>query len=219
MNIFYHLNRCFSCRFAIKLLNAPSMEKTTETEFDLADATPALTNPSNGAITIANPNSAECEIFHLDNFLKQYNKYTFTNGIHPCDYLVTVKNNALLFVELTECIDINKAIKDKRTGNIIFPGGKNEKAQKQLESSVGLFMNDQCFQKAASAFSKKTCIFGYKIRTASGPGGIKAPKAFSRNRTIASRLTQNEGEQLSSPALESLGFTLYRIAHPYKFDI
>lgn len=222
MDIIYHLNWCFSCRFAIKLLNAPSMEKTTETEFDLADATPALTNPSNGAITIANPNSAECEIFHLDNFLKQYNKYTFTNGIHPCDCLVTVKEKSLLFVELTESKDVNnlqKAIKNKKTGNIIFPGGKNEKAQKQLESSVGLFMKDQCFQQAASAFSKKTCIFGYKIRTASGPGGIKAPKAFSRNRTIASQLTQNKGEQLSSPALESLGFTLYRIAHPYKIQI
>lgn len=219
MDIIYHLNWCFSCRFAIKLLNAPSMEKTTETEFDLADATPALTNPSNGAITIANPNSAECEIFHLDNFFKQYNKYTFTNGIHPCDYLVTVKNNALLFVELTECIDINKAIKDKRTGNVIFGGGKNEKAQTQLATTLGLFMKDPCFQQAASAYPQKKCIFGYKIRTAPGPAGVKAPSTFSRNRVIASQLTQNKGEQLSNPAIETLGFTLYRIAHPYKFDI
>ena len=219
MNIFYHLNRCFSCRFDVKLLNAPSMEKTTETEFDLADATPALTNPSNGAITIANPNSAECEIFHLDNFLKQYNKYTFTNGIHPCDYLVTVKNNALLFVELTECIDINKAIKDKKTGNVIFAGGKNEKAQTQLETTLCLFMSDPCFQQAASAYPQKKCIFGYKIRTAPGPAGVKAPSTFSRNRVIASQLTQNKGEQLSNPAIESLGFNLYRIAHPYKIQI
>lgn len=222
MNIFYHLNRCFSCRFDVKLLNHPSVEKTTDAQFDLVDATPAITNPGNGAVTIANPNSAICEIFHLDGFLKQYNKYAFTNGINPCDYLVTVKEKSLLFVELTESNDVNnlqKAIKNKKTGNIIFPGGKNEKAQKQLESSVGLFMKDQCFQQAASAFSKKTCIFGYKICTASGPGGVKAPKVFSRSRTIASQLTQNKGEQLSSPVLETLGFSLYRIAHPYKFDI
>lgn len=219
MNIFYHLNRCFSCRFDVKLLNHPSVEKTTDAQFDLVDATPAITNPGNGAVTIANPNSAVCEIFHLDGFLKQYNKYAFTNGINPCDYLVTVKEKSLLFVELTECIDINKAIKDKRTGNVIFAGGKNEKAQTQLESTAGLFMEDPCFQQAASAFPKKICIFGYKIRTAPGPGGITAPTTFNRHRSIASRLTQNEGEQLSSPALESLGFTLYRIAHPYKFDI
>lgn len=90
MNIFYHLNRCFSCRFDVKLLNHPSVEKTTDAQFDLVDATPAITNPGNGAVTIANPNSAVCEIFHLDGFLKQYNKYAFTNGINPCDYLVTV---------------------------------------------------------------------------------------------------------------------------------
>lgn len=101
MNIFYHLNRCFSCRFDVKLLNHPSVEKTTDAQFDLVDATPAITNPGNGAVTIANPNSAVCEIFHLDGFLKQYNKYAFTNGINPCDYLVTVENKSLLFAELT----------------------------------------------------------------------------------------------------------------------
>lgn len=222
MNIFYHLNRCFSCRFDVKLLNHPSVEKTTDAQFDLVDATPAITNPGNGAVTIANPNSAVCEIFHLDGFLKQYNKYAFTNGINPCDYLVTVENKSLLFAELTESKDMDtlqKAIKDKKTGDVRFAGGKNEKAQKQLESTAGLFMEDPCFQQAASAFPKKICIFGYKIRTAPGPGGITAPTTFNRHRSIASRLTQNEGEQLSSPALESLGFTLYIIAHPYKIQI
>lgn len=107
--------------------------KTTDAQFDLVDATPAITNPGNGAVTIANPNSAVCEIFHLDNFLKQYNKYTFTNGIHPCDYLVTVKNNALLFVELTECIDINKAIKDKRTGNVILQVARMRKHRRNSQ--------------------------------------------------------------------------------------
>lgn len=222
MNIFYHLNRCFSCRFTIKLLNPPSVEKTTDAQFDLVDATPAITNPGNGAVTIANPNSAVCEIFHLDGFLKQYNKYAFTNGINPCDYLVTVENKSLLFAELTESKDMDtlqKAIKDKKTGDVRFAGGKNEKAQKQLESTAGLFMEDPCFQQTASAFPKKICIFGYKIRTAPGPAGVKAPSTFSRNRVIASQLTQNKGEQLSSPVLETLGFSLYRIAHPYKFDI
>lgn len=222
MNIFYHLNRCFSCRFDVKLLNHPSVEKTTDAQFDLVDATPAITNPGNGAVTIANPNSAVCEIFHLDGFLRQYNKYAFTNGINPCDYLVTVKEKSLLFVELTESKDVNnlqKAIKNKKTGNIIFPGGKNEKAQTQLETTLCLFMSDPCFQQAASAYPQKKCIFGYKIRTAPGPAGVKAPSTFSRNRVIASQLTQNKGEQLSNPAIESLGFNLYRIAHPYKIQI
>ena len=215
MNIFYHLNRCFSCRFDVKLLNHPSVEKTTDAQFDLVDATPAITNPGNGAVTIANPNSAVCEIFHLDGFLKQYNKYAFTNGINPCDYLVTVKEKSLLFVELTESNDVNnlqKAIKNKKTGNIIFPGGKNEKAQKQLESSVGLFMKDQCFQQAASAFSKKTCIFGYKIRTS----GSKSEVSKSINRLlddIKDKKEQNLIETVSLRAMQKARYSTVNIGH------
>lgn len=199
---------------------------TSEVDFDLVDMSSpiALQLQGKGAISLHNDHG-EFSVIHYEDFIDQCKKpRSFYEGRKKCDYLLThtdSKHTAML-VEITSALGntdpLRAPIRNKKTGEVLYEGGKFEKCEEQLYQSLHDLKLVSTISSKLDAYQQRICMMAYVINPYTDPNLLRR-KPFLRYLHIEARATADKGAVLSSPKIESLGFEYRRIEHSNVFAI
>lgn len=107
----------------------------------------------------------------------------------------------------------------KRDKNILYPGGKYEKAEVQLLETLKTLKDVACIKAFIDKYQRKVCLMSYEIKTIQKGEIPDARNAFSRYKQVESRVTGENGAILEHPAINAEGFEYRRISHTYPFKL
>ena len=117
--------------------------------FDLDDEQGSISfvkEPGQGKLSF-NANCEQIEVVAYDAFFKQIRKpRAFVESHKHCDFLIVSDESAtnILLVEITSALggtfNLRKPILNKKTGKVLFSGGKYEKVENQLTDSLSTLM-------------------------------------------------------------------------------
>lgn len=199
---------------------------TAEVDFDLVDMSSpiALQLQGKGAISLHNDHG-ELSVIHYEDFIDQCKKpRSFYEGRKKCDYLFThtdSKHTAML-VEITSALGntdpLRAPIRNKKTGEVLYEGGKFEKCEDQLYQSLRDLKLVSTIASKLDAYQQRICMMAYVINPYTDPNLLRR-KPFLRYLHIEARATADKGAVLPSPKIESLGFEYRRIEHSHVFSI
>lgn len=200
-------------------------EITDSVDFDLKDDFPIEILPLGiGQLSIHNE-KGNLEIIHYENFVNQCKRpASFLRRRSKCDFILTSIDNheIVLLIEMTSALgsiaNLQKAIIREADGATVFPGGKFEKCEFQLYSSLRDLMEVQSISEVLNAYAKRICLMAYKIEPYSDTSIIHT-RPYSRYLQIESKATSNNGAIIPCPSIEALGFEYRRIEHPYVFSL
>lgn len=204
------------------------VQQTTERQFDLDDMqSPFCLKPfGDGALSFIN-NNEKLEIVNYENFVEQCKKpISFWEGRKRCDYVMCSTNviekehSHVILAELTSTLgtidNLRKPIHNKR-GEVIFEGGKYEKAEIQLADSLSTLMAVPKIKKLFESMRSKQCILAYKVTPYKNP--VKRMlHPMQRYLSIEAAETRENGAILANKTINDNGFTFRRINHevPYR---
>lgn len=200
-------------------------EITDSVDFDLKDGFLIEILPLGmGQLSIHNE-KGNLEIIHYDNFVNQCKRpASFLRGRSKCDFILTCIDNleTVLLIEMTSVLgsvaNLQKAIVRETDGATAFPGGKFEKCEFQLYSSLRDLMYVQSILGVLNAYAKRICLMAYKIEPYRDTSIIHT-RPYSRYLQIESKATSDNGAIIPCPAIEALGFEYRRIEHSYVFSL
>jgi len=177
-----------------------------------------------GKLTITG-NKENIEVVAYDDFFKQIKKpVAFVTSHKHCDYLIvsddTMEN--FLFVELTSALggtyNLKVPIINKKTGEVIYAGGKYEKVEVQLADSLETLMTVPTIKTKIDTYLHRICLMGYKIIPyVDEIKRITHP--FQRYLAIEMAETGNNGALIHNAKIESLGFEYRRISNDAVFSL
>lgn len=129
-------------------------EITDFVDFDLKDDFPIEILPlGKGQLSIHNE-KGNLEIIHYENFVNQCKRpASFLRGRSKCDLILTCMDNreTVLLIEITSALgsiaNLQKVIIRETDGSTAFPGGKFEKCEFQLYSSLRNLMEVHLYQR------------------------------------------------------------------------
>lgn len=195
-------------------------------EFDLDDI-PGPVRPlavGAGKVTFKD-NHGELEIVNYENFINQC-KYppAFLNGRRKCDYAIVSDRSQMLLIEITSATgsvqNLIKPITNQRTGAVVFPGGKYEKAEYQLGATLQTIMQVMTISNFVNQCRLKTALMAYKVNSLSVVSTLgPIVSTYSRYLAIETRETRQNGALLSCPQIEAYGFEYRRINHNAAFHL
>ena len=174
-----------------------------------------------GKLTLTG-NTSDLLIISYEGFINQCKRpSTFLDQRKKCDYIVISDRLEILLVEITSATgsvaNLLKPILDNR-GAVMFPGGKYEKVERQLEQSLQTIMAVPSINNAIVKLHKKTALMAYRVYPSSLHSIVRTG-AYSRYLAIESNETQENGAVLSCPQIESFGFEYRRINHRSAFRV
>lgn len=106
--------------------------------------------------------------------------------------------------------------KDK---NVIYPGGKYEKAEIQLLETLRTIRAVPSISAFINRYKRKVCLMSYLIKPDQDSKVSSAQKSFGRYKLIESRETGENGALLEHPSINAEGFEFRRISHEYSFRL
>ena len=200
-------------------------EITDSVNFDLKDDFPIEILPlGRGQLSIHNE-KGNLEIIHYENFVNQCKRpASFLRGRSKCDFILTCIDNleTVLLIEITSALgsiaNLQKPIVRETDGVTAFPGGKFEKCEFQLYSSLRDLMGIQSISDVLNAYAKRICLMAYKIEPYKDCSIIHT-RPYSRYLQIESKATSDNGAIIHCPLIESLGFEYRRIEHSFVFSL
>lgn len=200
-------------------------EITDSVDFDLKDDFPIEILPLGiGQLSIHNE-KGNLEIIHYENFVNQCKRpASFLRGRSKCDFILTSIDNheIALLIEMTSALgsiaNLQKAIISEADGATVFPGGKFEKCEFQLYSSLRDLMVVQSISEVLNAYAKRIGLMAYKIEPYSDTSIIHT-RPYSRYLQIESKATSDNGAIIPCPSIEALGFEYRRIEHSYVLSL
>jgi len=187
------------------IATAPFKE-TKATYFELKDdATLIYYNVGDGIAPHKNNSNLQVKVVNYEAFHTDL-PATFRHGKKICDLVVytSLADNYFSLCELTDTAS-HRVPPFTDLGGNAFPG-KRSTAQTQLTSTLTLLSAVTDIKVFMAKFTIKRCCFFNKQATPipAGTVTITAPTTFSRVNTIT-----EEGFEMSHPAIEALGFTLF----------
>lgn len=200
--------------------------ETTEEDFDLVDmSSPIALQPrGKGSLSLHNEHG-ELSVIHYEDFIDMCRRpRSFYEGRKKCDYLLThtdSKHTAML-VEITSALgntdSLRAPIRNKKTGEVVYEGGKFEKCEEQLYQSLHDLKLVSTIASKLDAYQQRICMMAYVINPYTDSELLRR-KPFLRYLHIEARATADKVAVLSSPKIESLGFEYRRIEHFYVFKM
>lgn len=186
------------------------------TDFDLQDIDDFIVPFGTGIISFSNKSGAEIKVLSYEKFFTSLKH--FSQGKMCCDFLLYDGNNSFfILTEITSGKHLDKPI--HKNNEIVFAGGKREKAEKQLYETLKLLCGVESISNFIEKYANKVCCFGYKLVNVFDGIDIKAPIAFNKYREIESQEVGENGAIISSSHIEALGFEYRRISHDYVFEL
>lgn len=202
----------------------PAVEYNVQEEsFDIDDkSTLPIVEKSNGQVTLSNI-SGGVDVLSYEHFINGCKRPRgFANGLKRCDYVITSATNKSIvcLLEITSAVGsvsgLSIPILHSKTKAVIYPGGKYEKVQDQLESSLKTLMDVPAISSDFQQRIRKVCLMAYRIYPYTKlKDRIRHP--FMRFLGIEARETKEQGAWFSCPGIESYGFEYRRINHDYTF--
>ncbi len=113
---------------------------------------------------------------------------------------------------------LSKPILDKDK-NVIYPGGKYEKAEIQLLETLRTIRAVPSISAFINRYKRKVCLMSYLIKPDQDSKVSSAQKSFGRYKLIESRETGENGALLEHPSINAEGFEFRRISHEYSFRL
>ena len=114
--------------------------------------------------------------------------------------------------------NLSKPILDKDK-NVIYPGGKYEKAEIQLLETLRTIRAVPSISAFINRYKRKVCLMSYLIKPDQDSKVSSAQKSFGRYKLIESRETGENGALLEHPSINAEGFEFRRISHEYSFTL
>lgn len=191
--------------------------------FDLDDkSNPPVVASGTGQLSIST--SEDVDILEYDRFIGDCKMpVNFSSGRRRCDYLMTThaSSSAVCLIEMTSATGsaskLSLPIQDKK-GNVIYPGGKNEKVEDQLLQSLSTMLAVPSINSDFTARHRKICLMSYIVYPYTTLiERLRHP--LMRFLGIESQEAQNDGAVISCPAIEAMGFEYRRISHSYAFKL
>lgn len=202
---------------------------SNDEQFDLEDMqSPFKLKPFGDGTLSFTGNREQLEIVHYEDFVGQCKRpVSFLNGRKRCDYILCstkVKDNEnshVILAELTSTLgtvaNLQKTIKSHH-GEVLFEGGKYEKAEKQLAESLANLMAVPRIKKLFVSSKDKQCILAYKVIPYTDP--VKRMQhPMQRYLAIESEETKENGAILADETINSYGFTFRRLNHAASYKL
>ena len=193
---------------------------TDEVLFDLDDmpSPVAVLAHGQGKLSLTNDTYGGMDILAYEKFINQCTKpASFLNGRKKCDYLAVHESDEgyALLIELTSALgtaqNLEKPI-DK------FPGGKYEKSEVQLASSLTDLLAVAAVGELMMARQHRVCLVAYRVSPHTDPDYLmKHP--FERYLRVESKATAEDGAIVPCVAINSRGFEYRRISHEYSYRL
>lgn len=212
----------FKVHYGITSRTAIAVEYSlTARSFDLDDkSNPPVVPAGKGQLSVNT--SEDVDILEYEKFINNCTApRSFSNGRRRCDYLMTThaSGSAVCLIEMTSATGsaskLSLPIQDKK-GNVIYPGGKTEKAEDQLSQSLQTMLAVPSINSDFAARHRKICLMSYVVYPyTSLIERLRHP--LMRFLGIESQEVGNDGAVVSCPSIEAMGFEYRRISHSYAF--
>lgn len=193
---------------------------TDDELFDLDDMPSPVTVLAHGEgeLSLSNDTFGGMDILAYEKFIYQCTKPTsFLIGRKKCDYLALhdADDGYALLIELTSALgtaqNLEKPI-DK------FPGGKYEKSEAQLASSLTDLLAVDTVRGLLMARHHRVCLMAYRVSPHTNREYLmKHP--FERYLRVESKATAEYGAIVPCVAINSQGFEYRRISHEYSYHL
>lgn len=197
---------------------------TTNIEFDLDDNPDYIVPFRTGNISLKNTLKKSIQVVNYEGYINQFAGTAFEQGRKRCDYLLydtdrREESSFFILNEQTSTLDSisNLSLPILKKGEVLFAGGKYEKAEIQLYESLSALKNVSSIASFIESSDRKICLMSYVIIPRSVDNNISASRAFNRYRAIESAETGEDGAIIENYGINQLGFELRRISHDYTF--
>lgn len=194
--------------------------------FDLDDEQDSITfvkEAGQGKLSFTG-NHEQIEVVAYDDFFKQIKKpRAFAESHKQCDFLIVSDESAtnFLLIEITSALggtfNLRKPILNKKTGEVLFPGGKYEKVENQLADSLRTLMAVPSINGKIANYNRKICLMGYKIIPYTEEI-MRITHPFQRYLAIEMAETNNNGAIIRNAQIEAMGFEYRRISNDAVFS-
>lgn len=223
------LEKDFPSHYGLNRKRITVPNKTTRDEqFDLTDSGDAMLVPyKTGNVSFVHSKQTEIQVICYEKFLNGFNGTAFETGRKRCDFILYesggsgddffLLNEHTSSLGSTDNLSIPIVDKDK---NILYPGGKYEKAEVQLLETLKTLKDVACIKAFIDKYQRKVCLMSYEIKSKQKGEIPDARDAFSvRYKQVESRVTGENGAILQQPAINAEGFEYRRISHAYPFKL
>ena len=214
------LENDFVAYHGVHVLPVADVVATEDTQFDLDDMRSPiqLVKYGQGKVSLTNDIYGMVEIMAYENFIDQCTKpKSFLNGRKKCDYLLAhcSDEGCGLLVELTSALG-STANLQKNIDR--YPGGKYEKCELQLFSTLNDLLAVPTINKYLLAKKHRVCLMAYRVSPHSDPDYLmKHP--FERYLKVESKATAEDGAIVPCSMINNLGFEYRRISHNYSYRL
>lgn len=221
----------FTAHYQLRRSKVEISNKTTcEEHFDLDDGDENMIVPyAKGNVSFEHAEQTEVEVINYEKFINSLQGTSFEKGRKRCDFILYEKGGTGDgFFILNEQTSTNKStetlskpIFDKKTKEVLFPGGKYEKVEVQLYQTLTTLKDVPGVSLFIKKYKRKICLMSYIIREIqSDDTPSVARKAFTvRYKKIEAQETAEKGALLVHPTINSQGFEYRRIDHKYSFKL
>lgn len=174
-----------------------------------------------GFASFSNDAQTDISVLDYEGYIDKYVGTTFHTGRMKCDCILESETGETVILdEITSSSNGVENLQKAIIGNRSFPGGKFEKAERQLIESLQT-LND--VPEIAAHFAKQTkrvCLCSYKLYSSEEQSLIGNPvSVFSQGQSEADRQAGENGVKISCPQIEAMGFEFRRISHAYTYCI
>lgn len=191
---------------------------------DVEDHVAFIKEAGHGKLSF-NGNLETIEVVGYDDFFKQIKKpRSFVNSLKHCDFLIVSDESStnFLLIEITSALggtyNLKEPILNKKTGEVLFRGGKYEKVENQLADSLSTLLAVPSINKKIAGYKRKICLMGYKIIPYTDQ--IKRiTHPFQRYLEIEMAETTNNGAVIHNLQIETMGFEYRRISNDAVFSL
>ena len=210
----------FVAHHGIHVLPIADVITTDAMQFDLDDmpSPVRLMEHGEGKVSLTNGMYGTVEILAYENFINQCTKpSSFLNGRRKCDYMAIHFDDGgyVLLIEITSALGSVENLKKPLKNH---PGGKYEKSEHQLASSLGDLFAVPAINAYLTAKAHRVCLMAYRVNPHTDPDYlIKHP--FERYLRVESKTTAEDGAIVPCPAINNLGFEYRRISHEYSYRL
>lgn len=192
--------------------------------FDLDDMpSPVQVLPlREGKVSFENKVHGEIEVVAYENFVNQCTRpASFLKGRKKCDYVLkhTDTSGYVLLLEVTSALG---SIENLMKPTHKFQGGKFEKAEYQLGSSLDDLLDVPSIAKCLKAMRHCICLMAYKVLPHTDPMYLMLhpyTNPYERYLSVEAEATAENGAIVPCPMIEQKGFEYRRIDHRKVFSL
>lgn len=179
-----------------------------------------------GNISFDHSNRTEVQVINYEAYLIGLKGTKFETGRKRCDFILHETGGSCdSFYILNEQTSTKKNIENlskpilDKDKNVIYPGGKYEKAEIQLLETLRTIKAVPSISAFINRYKRKVCLMSYLIKPDEDSKVSSAQKSFGRYKLIESRETGENGALLEHPSINAEGFEFRRISHEYSFRL